>query len=574
MIRRASHGSGIGGLSSIDYFGLGDSVASGMGLDDRGECRRSRWAYPCLVARALGTGTGADVRLYHLASSGSVVNGCETEPHRRFSSHVDRVLEVLAGSPAERVLVSVTIGGNDLGRAFAEAGRAHPIRTARAVCGGGDAAFDAIVDRCVRDVDATLRFELARLLRDPRVYVIVTEMYQPLGRRSRWSRVCRPRGRLYERAEAAVDRVNAAFHAAAASLRDVFGTRVSVAPIRAGDAELEGFRGHEMADPRTSSSGAVGVTWMQVPLDGRVRYQRGDCFHPNVLGQERIAAFVLREAARLGFRLGAFVCERGWSIEAARVPGRGGVSMRRRLRSFVPARSLARAAAAVALIASCGREARPVDACPSRPDAQCTSVRSADVDGDGLRDRLAAYRVRKPDGAVSQWLRAKLSSAGTREVDLESDADRPGLPEIVGSTDADGVEGEEVFVATAFGAASRHLEIVTFAGGRLRVVRAEGDDESGSFRIVVDGALYHAGGGRCRSGADGHRIVRTAVHAYSGRDGYWQWLETTYRWEGKRLVRAGERTGYIEANPDDSIDPTELDRYANFRCGRLDVPVG
>jgi lysophospholipase L1-like esterase len=88
----------------IDYFALGDSVASGYGLDDDGTpCRRSTLAYPWQVVTQLQS-TFVLEQFDLLACSGATTETIESQ-----------VTEPLSRLTERPTLITLSLGANDFG---------------------------------------------------------------------------------------------------------------------------------------------------------------------------------------------------------------------------------------------------------------------------------------------------------------------------------------------------------------------------------------------------------------------------------------------------------------------------
>ena len=276
---------------ALDYFALGDSIASGHGLMDKGgTCRRSPRAYPQKVLRELRE-RYASVRFTMLACSGATASEDGTGL-RRFSRQVNTVL---ARPTTRKTLVSITIGINDFHWSDIPATYIR-IRDPSA------ASFDGWVDSTVDRVAASLRKQLRRLLSRPKIAVVLTEYPNPVNADSLLfgpPSPCPDKPACYERTEQVVDELNELLNGLARK-----GVRVA--------AVLETFRGHEAPEPSCGGSPpAVEETWLQYPDDPESNsfppaaalvgaVWRGDCFHPNALGAAAIAAAVDRAVRGLG----------------------------------------------------------------------------------------------------------------------------------------------------------------------------------------------------------------------------------------------------------------------------------
>ena len=113
---------------SIEYFALGDSVASGYGLaDDETACRQSMLAYPWLVLTQLQD-TFVVQQFDLLACSGTTTGTLDRQ-----------VSEVLSRLSAHPTLLTLTVGANDFGWS-------EVVAFAQNLCTPDDEAFDAWVE--------------------------------------------------------------------------------------------------------------------------------------------------------------------------------------------------------------------------------------------------------------------------------------------------------------------------------------------------------------------------------------------------------------------------------------------
>jgi lysophospholipase L1-like esterase len=276
---------------ALDYFALGDSVASGHGLFDKGgTCRRSPRAYPQQLVPELRERHDR-VRFTMLACSGATAAGSGTGL-RIFSRQVNAVL---AKPTTRRTLVSITIGINDFHWSDIRA-------TYLRIRDPSAASFDDWVDSTANRVAATLGKQLRRLLARPKIAVVLTEYANPVNTDSLLFGApspCPDKAACYARTEQVVHALNDVVDSLARK-------RVRVAAIH------ETFRGHEAPSPSCGGDPpAVADTWFQYPDDpesnsfppvedlvGEV--WRGDCFHPNERGAAEIAAAVDASARGLG----------------------------------------------------------------------------------------------------------------------------------------------------------------------------------------------------------------------------------------------------------------------------------
>jgi lysophospholipase L1-like esterase len=283
---------------AVDYFALGDSVASGHGLGDRGACRRSSRAYPRKVRAALEDRRGL-VRFRMLACSGAVATGAKEDGPRSLRYQVTRTLDELS---SRRTLVTLTIGVNDF--------EWSDIVLTYFRLRSDESSFEEWRSAITNDVAASLRRELRRLLAHRNVAVVLTEYYNPVNTGSILfgpPLPCESFAACYERTERIAHGLNAALREVRASLPG----RARVRVARVHDA----FHGHESPAPICGTAGPdAAETWIQHPQDpGSDSFPavppeieavtgdwRGDCFHPNEEGSRAIAAAVDRAALAVG----------------------------------------------------------------------------------------------------------------------------------------------------------------------------------------------------------------------------------------------------------------------------------
>jgi lysophospholipase L1-like esterase len=269
-----SLGWGPGAVSAlpIDYFALGDSVASGYGLaDDETVCHQSMLAYPWQLYGRL-----QDTFLVHqfdlLACSGTTTGTLDGQ-----------VSEVLSRLSTHPTLVTLTVGANDFGWS-------DVLAFAQNLCTPNDEVFDAWVAGIAQTVEDNLVGQLGRLLAYPQVEVILTDYYNPTNPSGAfWERI-HPRCLLvnvYERSEAVVQALNAAItHTWQRVGSPSF---VQVATVH------DAFHGHEAPRPWCGTAPPdVDETWIQYPTDpdSNATPAGGDCFHANHAGAEQFAEAV------------------------------------------------------------------------------------------------------------------------------------------------------------------------------------------------------------------------------------------------------------------------------------------
>lgn len=261
-------------------------------MDAGGECRRSSAAYPRPVRDLLTERRGA-VRFRFVACAGAkAVSGPRSLRHQ-----VDTVLSSLTKRPT---LVTLTIGANDTDWSDI------PLTYARLRDPDAE-GFGAWARGVAESVRRAVAKQLRRLLERPNVRVVLTDYVNPVNRESLLFGPpipCADTVACYERTERIVDELNVVLHGLPGDLR----ARRLVAVARVHDA----FRGHESPGPECgAATPGVGDTWIQYPTDAASNSNpvlppgvpgpwSGDCFHPNALGAEAIAAAVDRAAKRLG----------------------------------------------------------------------------------------------------------------------------------------------------------------------------------------------------------------------------------------------------------------------------------
>jgi lysophospholipase L1-like esterase len=256
----------------IEYFAMGDSVASGYGLDDDGTaCRQSRLAYPWLVVGQLQA-TFLVQQFDLLACSGATTATLDQQ-----------VSEVLSRLSAHPTLLTLTVGANDFGWSDVFAFAQH-------LCTPSDEAFRTWLEDIAQSVEERLVGQLSRVLAYPQVEVILTDYYNPTNASGAfWERV-HPRCLLvdvYDRSEQVVHALNTAIGQAWQRVGSP--SFVQVATVHAA------FQGHEAPRPWCGTAPPdVEGTWMQYPTDpnSNATPVGGDCFHLNRAGAEQYVAAV------------------------------------------------------------------------------------------------------------------------------------------------------------------------------------------------------------------------------------------------------------------------------------------
>jgi lysophospholipase L1-like esterase len=276
---------------ALDYFALGDSIASGHGLlDAGGTCRRSERAYPRTVLADLRDRHGR-VRFTMLACSGAVASGGPAGL-RSLARQVDAVLAHLSKRPT---LVTITVGINDF--AWSDV-----IATYLRLRDPDETLFEAWVEATAERAAEGLGVQVDRLLRHRKVAVVLTDYPNPVNPESvlfAGPLPCADVAACYGRTEFVVHELNRA-------LRMLARRRVRVATVH------EAFHGHEAPAPSCGEAPpSISDTWFQYPEDPESNSfpplpsfvseeWRGDCFHPNALGAATIAEAVDVAARALG----------------------------------------------------------------------------------------------------------------------------------------------------------------------------------------------------------------------------------------------------------------------------------
>jgi lysophospholipase L1-like esterase len=307
----------------IDYFAIGDSIASGHGLmDDGTACHRSVRGYPFRVANALKTRylkvnfptsiaeDGSEIQ-HFLACSGATAlkpapKVLEEDSYKYLKNQVDYVIAHLSDRPT---LVSITIGANDLKWA-------DTFNFYRRLADPSLVFLNWVTDRKTA-VGQALFAQVRRLLKHENVSVVITQVHNPANRKSKFFSLFpgRPCANIftivdcYERFENAVGMLNAAY------VLDVF---VPLGrPERLRIARINAPLGKTFASPRFSCGSSrpdeastlvqyIGDPKSNSLLPAAVRLaflsgnKKGDCFHPNARGAQVYAEAVNQAALKAG----------------------------------------------------------------------------------------------------------------------------------------------------------------------------------------------------------------------------------------------------------------------------------
>lgn len=281
----------------LDYFALGDSLASGHGLmDDKTECHRSTKAYPYKLRDQL-TNLYQTVNFSMLACSGATAGKpddatLKKDKYKWFRNQVDEVVSKLSNRPT---LITISIGANDAKWTNIPALLPHLVEF------GGD--YYDWVTALKAEISQELLGQIPRLiLNRPNVTVVFTTIPNPFNKESIFFHTIVPctdvLGTLacYERTEMLIGGLNTLY------MLEVW------APLgRPGNFKVVPtdvlFANHESPQPACGKVGAqVKDTYIQYPGDpnsnGEVpavvqtlltHQKYGDCFHPNEKGAQAVA---------------------------------------------------------------------------------------------------------------------------------------------------------------------------------------------------------------------------------------------------------------------------------------------
>jgi hypothetical protein len=303
----------------IEYFALGDSIASGHGLTDDGtECRRSYlYSYPIQVYQMLST-TYSSIHFpptQFLACSGARAIFDKKEVNKddykwlgnQIEDTVAKINEIPSDTP---IIVSISIGMNDLGWTDPTTILIH-IRD-------DYSTFYNWVEKTSSEAATELREQLEILLNNnPNVHVVINTYHNPMNYTSHFFTLANKNkasiltscndlwGTLecYERTELAVETLNNTLILEAfAPIANLYPDQIDIAAFM-----HAAFSGHE--SPRyTCGTSLPGIedTWIQYPGDpnSNAIYPSvlkkiqpfvglyGDCLHPNRKGAEAYAIAV------------------------------------------------------------------------------------------------------------------------------------------------------------------------------------------------------------------------------------------------------------------------------------------
>lgn len=322
--RRVPDALAIEAAPSIDYFALGDSIASGHGLMDTGDgagnlcpdrldgvtcCRRSGSSYPYQLYYDRLLTRYSSGNFYHLACSGANT--------KHLAGQVDTVLASVTNRPT---LVTITMSANDFGWSDVETFKKHLYFELLE----GD--FDTWANGVIATAKSRIKKQVKRLLEKPNVFVVITELYNPFNRDSVFFSYSLLPGRCgvvdcYARIDRAAGRVNDMLRQIESEINLPKQLRVTTGLNAAFSVNASatgyypsGSRKYQEECGYDSDGASVGQTYIQAPTDknsnskpvipkgiGWSKQWYGDCFHPNARGAKAIATKVDQALKRTSF---------------------------------------------------------------------------------------------------------------------------------------------------------------------------------------------------------------------------------------------------------------------------------
>ncbi len=305
----------------LHYIALGDSIPSGNAFpnDETRPCQRSDDSYPTIVSQQLAQSyVGDEFRFSHIACSGAIIAEGEDDVIKRCLDSLNRnasdrqvdecdlkwmpnqVDEALDRIDGRQTLVTITIGANDTGWTDPFGLLSLMLAT--------DEEFVESINDVARTVEAELTSEIERLVAEPNVTIVVTDIYNPFNaesvlfdlaltaQASAWGAInvgtepCTGTDRdsviheisCDERAEYGLQALSQAIQRAA----DRFPDQVIAVSL------IDAFRGHEAAMGFCGDAAPEsGSTWIRDSATGGL-VPFPDCFHPNTDGAGEIASIV------------------------------------------------------------------------------------------------------------------------------------------------------------------------------------------------------------------------------------------------------------------------------------------
>lgn len=310
------NGSG-GNCGDVVVIGLGDSIASGLGLgDDGAACHRSDRAYPYKLADRIKAGLKRTASVTLLACSGATAlkpsdQTLSESPDKWFNNQVSEASQQIDGLPSDQtVVVTVSIGANDL-----DWTSKYPL-----IFGSDDTLLKSTVSGISSQVSGELKPEIESLLTHPNVRVVVTSILDPVNPTSVYfiasGGTCQPIGTVdcYARTISTLATLNDALEQTVKTVHDEpgIGNRIS---FTSGLFDL--FQQHFSPSPGCGGT-TVANSWIQGP-SGPISLipslNGNDCFHPNDAGAQAYADGVLTSLYLSdGFPAGDLTAmQRAWS---------------------------------------------------------------------------------------------------------------------------------------------------------------------------------------------------------------------------------------------------------------------
>jgi lysophospholipase L1-like esterase len=306
----------------LHYIALGDSIPSGNAFptDETRPCQRSDDSYPWMVSRQLSVAFEPEAyKFSHIACSGariavgeaSVLNRCQDSLDSGASdeqvdacdlkwlpNQVDQAIDAINDRPT---LVTITIGANDTGWT-------EPL-TLISLLLSPDDEFRETIDEAAAQVEDALADEVARLLEERSVTIILTDIYNPFNPDSVIFDLARAAqapawgaGNVGDEPCTGTDRDGVAHELSCAERAEYGLQALSMAIQRVAESDpkrvafaglIEPFRGHEApAGVCGEAEPASGESWIRETVGGGLM-PLPDCFHPNTDGAEAIARLIL-----------------------------------------------------------------------------------------------------------------------------------------------------------------------------------------------------------------------------------------------------------------------------------------
>jgi lysophospholipase L1-like esterase len=298
-------------VGTLQYFALGDSVASGHGLlDDGPPCRQSTKGYPFVLAGMLWEAR-PDLSLVfpedksHLLACSLSLSG--SEGRHDLSRQVDTLAALVGSATDEAVLVTITTGMNDIWGDPARFGE-----MLLSILSKPDGLYAAWLESTIDAIEIHVADAIRRTLEfGPKVAVVVSGYYNPMNPRFFESPLDSPVAlmnsafaKLWRSFEAVCEfqdcyaRTNQLIETLNAGLRSAV-TEAGSDRVRFDDSMYQSFKGHASVCGLEQQDRAD--TWVQSPIDresnslgsifGRPELVGlGDCIHPNTRGALAIAA--------------------------------------------------------------------------------------------------------------------------------------------------------------------------------------------------------------------------------------------------------------------------------------------